>query len=220
MQGQDGSEVIMIRASGVNGKANTAFVIDKNGETLFRPEDTPNGEDFLLDVVREGSNGENIEDVTKAAEETNSVKIGTTNGGVSLETSEIKGENISDNLKFQLEQDIEQLMEKLINEVKAIEEQEGISNLDKARLIEERCIKTHEQGMKLQESYNVVLPGLTEKTTAIANEAVTKTETEEVKQIGKGVIGAFAAATGVKMFEEEEEEDFVPGANRGDPRPH
>ena len=202
--------LIMIRASGINGKANSAFVIDQEGETLFEPGDTPNGESFLLDVVKEGANGEEVEDVTKAAEETNKVKIGQTMGGVSVQTSEIKGENISDKARIELEQDIEKLMEKLDNQIKIIEDGPG-TNLDKARLIEERCVDAHLEGMQLQDKYGIELPGLTDKTLAIANAAVEETEKEEIKDavgtVVKATIGAIAAATGIKAFKDDEEDD-------------
>lgn len=207
--------LIMVRASGINGKANSAFVIDQNGETLFEPGDTPNGESFLLDVVREGSNGEEIEDVAKAAEETNQVKIGESASGVSVQTSEIEGENLSDRARIQLEQEIEELMEKLDNEIKIIEDGPG-TRLEKAKMVEERCINAHVEGLHLQDKYGVDLPGLTDKTLDRANEAVEETEREEVKNavgtVGKAAIGAVAAATGIKMFDDEEPDAFeVPG---------
>lgn len=202
--------VIMIRAAGINGKANSAFVIDQNGETLFEPGDTPNGESFLLDVVKEGANGEEVEDVTKAAEETNKIKIGESPDGVSVETSEIEGENLSDNLKIQLEEEIEKLMEKLNKEMEIIREGPG-DDLEKAKMVEERCVNTHVEGQHLQDKYGVELPGLTDKTREFANEAVSETEKEEVKDVvgvvGEATIGAVAAAAGIKMLDDEEKED-------------
>lgn len=202
--------LIMVRASGINGKANSAFVIDQEGETLFEPGDTPNGESFLLDVVREGSNGEEVEDVAKAAEETNKIKIGESASGISVETSEIEGENLSDQSRIQLEKDIEQLMEKLDNEIQIIEDGPG-TKLEKAKMVEERCINAHVDGLQLQDKYGVELPGLTDKTIDRANAAVGAAEQEEVKAavgtVGKAAIGAVAAATGIKMFDDEKEND-------------
>lgn len=195
--------LIMVRASGINGKANSAFVIDQEGETLFKPGDTPNGENFLLDVVKEGASGNEIEDVTEAAEETNKVKIGESSSGISVETSEIEGKNISDNLRFELEEEIKQLMEKLDNEIDVISHG-AESPLEKAKLIEQACLATHTEGMRIQEKYNVVLPGLTEKTTEIANAAVAETEKEEIKEVlgtvGEAAIGAFAAVAGLNKI--------------------
>lgn len=202
--------VIMLRAAGINGKTDSAFVIDQNGETLFEPGDTPNGESFLLDVVKEGSNGEEIEDVAKAAEETNQVKIGESKSGISVQTSEINGENLSDRARIELEDEIEALMEKLEREISIINDGPG-TDLEKAKLIEERCINTHVAGQKLQDKYGIDLPGLTDKTLGQANEAVKNTEVEEVKNavgvVGDATLKAVAVATGIKMFDDEDERD-------------
>lgn len=215
---------IMLRASGINGKSDSAFVIDENGETLYEPGKTPDGEKFLLDVVKEGSSGEEIEDVNKAAEETNQVKIGESVSGISIETSEINGKNVSDNVRIQLEQDIEHLMEKLNSEIETIEDGPG-TQLEKVRMIEERCISAHLEGQHLQEKYGVDLPGLTDKTLERANAAVAETEKEEIKdgvfKVGEVVVGAVAAATGIRMGQGDDDDEYDPRDPRsGGPRPH
>ncbi len=198
--GESSSEVILLR---VNDGANKdkGYVLSPDGTILYSTMDGRGNPGVITDIVRTGSNGDNIESVDEAIKdqeaESKQVEYTSISEYYGLSKNVEYAEKGSEKEIQGYEKDAMEKMKELTEKIKNIEDSSAKES-EKLQQRGDTIYATSQELSNLQTAYGVHEPRMIEELNNMANDAWSKVPTAKLKEdamdLGGAVVGAVTGA--------------------------